>query len=79
MQLTTSEVENQKKFWFKREQQQVKGIEKFEIDQKGLDLQKNEEDIYICKGIIVGVHSMFLHYECVSRESCSRSTQRYYT
>ena len=22
---------------------------------------------------------MFLHYECVSRESCSRSTQRYYT
>ena len=33
----------------------------------------------MCKGIIEGVHSIFLHYKFVSRESCSRSTQKYYT
>lgn len=61
--LTTSEVENQKKFWVKREQQQVKDTEKFKINQERLDSQENTAGIYICKGRIKGEQPIVLPYK----------------
>ena len=58
--LTTSDIEQRKKFWIKREQQRVQHSEKFKISEKRLDLQQNSEGIYVCKGRIEGVFSIYL-------------------
>ena len=34
--------------------------EKFKINEKRLDLQQNSEGIYVCKGRIKGVYSIYL-------------------
>lgn len=35
------------------------------MNQQRLDLQENEESIYICKGRVEGEHPIFLSYESV--------------
>ena len=58
--LTTSEIEQRKKFWIKREQQRVQHSEKFKINEERLDLRQNSEGIYVCKGRIEGVYPIYL-------------------
>ena len=66
--LTTSEIEQRKKFWIKREQQRVQHSEKFKINEKRLDLQQNNEGIYICKGRIEGTYPIYLPNESLLSE-----------
>ena len=66
--LTTSEIEQRKKFWIKKEQQPVQHSEKFKINEKRLDLQQNIEGIYICKGRIKGVYPIYLPNESLLSE-----------
>ena len=47
--LTTVELVNQKKFYIKRDQEQVVSSDRFENDKKRLNLGKNDEEVYICK------------------------------
>ena len=61
--LTTCEIEKQKKFLIKGEQQRFRDTEKIKIDLKSLDLQGNKEGIYICKGSIEGDHPRFIPKE----------------
>ena len=58
--LKTNEIEHQKKFWIKREQQKVKDTEKFKISKEKLDFQQNVEGIYVCSGRIEGSHAVFI-------------------
>ena len=46
----TDKTEHQNKFWIKREQHRVKDTETFKISKEILDLQKNVEGIYVCRG-----------------------------
>ena len=48
--LKTDKTEHQNKFWIKREQHRVKDTETFKISKEILDLQKNVEGIYVCRG-----------------------------
>ena len=61
--LTTCEIEKQKKFLIKGEQQRFRDTEKIKIDLKSLDLQGDEEGIYICKGSIEGAHPRYIPKE----------------
>ena len=61
--LTTCEIEKQKKFLVKGEQQRFRDTEKIKIDLKSLDLQGNEEGIYICKGSIEGARPRYIPKE----------------
>ena len=58
--LTTSEIEQRKKFWIKREQQPVQHSEKFKINEKRLVLWQHSEGIYVCKGRIEGTYPIYL-------------------
>ena len=58
--LTTAETEKQVKWWIKREQERYSVTEKFLGDQQRLNLQKNDEEIFACRGRIQG------HYPFVS-------------
>ena len=77
--LKTTEIEKQKKFWIKGEQQTFKDTGQVKIDVKSLDLQENEEGIYICKGRIEGAHPTniysrrTLHEEATIEMTCVRS------
>jgi len=53
--LTTAETEKQVKWWIEREQERYSVTEKFLEDQQRLNLQKNDEGIYVCRGRIQGV------------------------
>ena len=66
--LTTSEIAQRKKFWIKSEQQKVQHSEKFKINEKRLDLQQNNEGIYICKGRIEGTYPIYLPNESLLSE-----------
>ena len=58
--LTTAETEKQVKWWIKREQERYSVTEKFLEDQQRLNLQKNDEGIYVCKGRIQGHYPVYL-------------------
>ena len=45
--MTTAETEKQVKWWIKREQERYSVTEKFLEDQQRLNLQKNDEGIYV--------------------------------
>ena len=66
--LTTSEIEQRKKFWIKREQQPVQHSEKFKINEKRLVLQQHSEGIYVCKGSIEGAYTIYLPNESLLSE-----------
>ena len=66
--LTTSKIEQRKKFWIKREQQRVQHSEKFKINEKQLDLKQNSEGIYVCKGRIQGAYPISLPDESLLSE-----------
>ena len=46
--LTTTELVNQKKNYIKREQEKVVSSDRSEDDKKRLNLEKNDEGVYIC-------------------------------
>ena len=59
----TREIEKQKKIWNKGEQQRFRDTKKVKIYVKSLNLQENENEIYISKGIIEGAHPIYLPKE----------------
>ena len=58
--LTTAETGKQVKWWIKHEQERYSVTEKFLEDQQRLNLQKNEDGIYECRGRIQGCYPMYL-------------------
>ena len=58
--LTTAETVKQVKWWIKREQERYSVTEKFLEDQQRLNLQKNDEGIYVCRGRIQGHYPVYL-------------------
>ena len=63
--LTTAELVNQKKFYIKREQEKVVSSDRFEDDKKRLNLEKNYEGVYICKGRLQGYYPIYLPQDSV--------------
>ena len=58
--LTTAETENQLKFLIKRAQGDGENSDQFKEHSQRLNLQKNEEGIYVCKGRIQGDYPIYL-------------------
>jgi hypothetical protein len=58
--LTTEEMSEQTKFWVKRVQQRNENTAAFKEDQQQLNLQKNGEGIYVCRGRIQGHYPVYL-------------------
>ena len=58
--LTTAETAKQVTWWIKREQERYSVTEKFLEDQQRLNLQKNDEGIYECRGRIQGTFPVYL-------------------
>ena len=58
--LTTAETEIQVKWWIRREQQRHSVTDKFLEDQERLNLQKNDQGIYVCRGRIQGHYPVYL-------------------
>ena len=58
--LTTEETEEQLKFLIKRAQEDGENSVQFKEHSQRLNLQKNEEGIYVCKGRIQGFYPIYL-------------------
>ena len=58
--LTTSETEQEVKRLIRREQERYSNTERFREDQLRLNLQKNSEGIYECRGRVQGNHPVYL-------------------
>lgn len=58
--LTTAETEQQVKWWIRRVQERNSKTEKFREDQLTLNLQRNSEGIYECRGRIQGSYPVYL-------------------
>ena len=58
--LTTAETNRQTKFWVKRVQQRNHETKAFKEDRHQLNLQKNDEAIYVCEGRIQGHYHVYL-------------------
>ena len=58
--LTKSETGRQVKWWIKREQERYSVTERFLEDQQSLNLQKNDEGIYVCRGRVQGHYPVYL-------------------
>ena len=58
--LTTAETVKQVKWWIQRERERYSVTEKFLEDQQRLNLQKNDEGIYVCRGRIQGHYPVYL-------------------
>ena len=58
--LVTQELENATQFWVKKTQRESEMSLEFEKQSRQLNLQKNKEGIYICKGRIVGDYPIYL-------------------
>ena len=58
--LTTAETEIQVKWWIRREQQRHSVTYKFLEDQERLNLQKNDQGIFVCRGRIQGHYPVYL-------------------
>ena len=59
--LTSEETSWQTKFRVKRVQQRNQETESFGEDRRQLNLQKNDEDIYVCHGRIQGYYPVYLY------------------
>lgn len=58
--LTTAETGKQVKWWIKREQGRYSLTQKFLEDQQRINLQNNDEGIYVCRGRIHGHYPVYL-------------------
>ena len=58
--LTTQETSKQVKFWIRRVQARNENTEKFTKDQQQLNLKKNDEGIYECRGRVQGDYPVYL-------------------
>ena len=58
--LTTEETSRQTKFWVKRVQQSNQETESFGENRQQLNLQKNDEGIFVCQGRIQGHYPVYL-------------------
>ena len=58
--LTTEELEEQLKFLIKRAQEDGENFVQFKEHSQRLNLQKNDEGIYVCKGRIQGFYPIYL-------------------
>ena len=58
--LTTAETEKQVKWWIRRKQERYSVTDKFMEDHQRLNLQRNDEGIYVCKGRIQGHYPVYL-------------------
>lgn len=58
--MTSAETEKQVKWWIKCEQERYSVTEKFLEDQHRLNLQKNDDGIYVCRGRIQGHYPVYL-------------------
>ena len=50
----------QKEFYFKCEQEKLAGGDRFEDDKRGLNLEKYDEGVYICKERFEGFYPIYL-------------------
>ena len=58
--ITTQEICRQKKFWEKGTQVRCQGTARFQDDQQRLNLQKNTDGLYKCRGRIQGYYPIYL-------------------
>ena len=58
--LATEEMQKQMQFLIKRAQSESEILENFKYDSTRLNLQKNDEGIYVCKGRIQGDYPVYL-------------------
>ena len=65
--LTTAELLNQKKLCIKREQKKVASSDRFDDNEKRLNLEKNDDIIYVCKGRLQGFYPIYLPQDLVLR------------
>ena len=63
--LTTVKLVNQKKNYIKCEQEKVASSDKIEDDKKKLNLEKNDDGVYICKVRLQGFHPVYLWQDSV--------------
>ena len=63
--LTTVELVNQKKNYIKCEQEKVASSDRIEDDKKKLNLEKNDDGVYICKVRLQGFHPIYLWQDSV--------------
>ena len=66
--LTTSEIQEQINFMVKRAQRDVEETSQFKNDSERLNLVKNEEGIYECRGRIQGVYPCYLPFRHLTSE-----------
>ena len=58
--LTTIETDKEDQWWVQRAQESSRGTEKFEEDKLTLNLQKNSDGLYECRGRIQGNYPIYL-------------------
>ena len=58
--LVTEEIQDQMRFLVKRAQTESETLETFKSDLSRLNLQKNDEGLYVCKGRIQGEYPVYL-------------------
>ena len=58
--LTTEETEREVKWLIRKEQERYSKTKKFREDELRLNLQKNKEGIYECRGRVQGSHAVYL-------------------
>ena len=66
--LTTEETEQQVKWWIRRIQERYRKTEKFRDDELTLNLQRNHDGIYECRGRIQGSYPVYLPPKVVLSE-----------
>ena len=66
--LTTEETEQQVKWWIRRVQERYRKTEKFRDDELTLNLQRNHDGIYECRGRIQGSYPVYLPPKVVLSE-----------
>ena len=66
--LTTSETDKELRWWIQRAQESSSGTEKFEEDKLTLNLQKNSDGLYECRGRIQGNYPIYLPPSAVLSE-----------
>ena len=67
--LRTLDLVNQKKNFIKHEQKKLASSERFEDDRKRLNLKKNDEGVYICKGKLQGFYPVYLPRDSILTHS----------
>ena len=66
--LTTIETDKEVRWWVQRARERSSGKEKFEEDELTLNLQKNSDRLYECRGRIQGNYPIYLGPSAVLSE-----------